>query len=297
MSGQFSSNSPPSSLHSITSPSSTKSPSKRARADSNPEVLDTNKPSLASSVLAAASGLMSSVSSLASSIWTNVTNLFKPIAPTLPPPAKKQRVASVVQGDDPSVVERRLKNLSDHKTKLIEAAEAMQCLPNTERSSQTITDNDRLRVVTLSLEFGWVLTVQGENTTTNTRIAKAAVRQASAQLGFLDLMVKSNRAHQNVRSWYLQFHGCKLDPLRKTNRGRASIADTYGNVRLVALWREAVKVLKDWASFEDLAMWIQGHTKGTDVPVVVSGSSLRRWFVEQKGKVTRMSSKPELSKA
>ena len=183
------------------------------------------------------------------------------------------------------------------RMKMIEMAEAMHILPNTERHSQTITDSDRIRVVTLSLEFGWFLTKQGQDSTLNKRIAVAAIRQASAQLGFLQPMVQPNRAQDNVRKWYLQFHEVKLDPLKKTNRGRASLEDMYGNERLVPLWREAVKANKDWASFKDLAAWICVRTQGMDVPVVASQSSLRGWFVNHKGKLRRMIWKPELSKA
>jgi hypothetical protein len=160
-----------------------------------------------------------------------------------------------------------------------------------------VTDHDRHRVVTLLMSMGWVQGKQGEtkDSAKNQRIAKAAINQASAELGFTEPMVDLAYAQARAREWYLHFEENKLDVRKDPNSGRRSLDDTYGFDRLRRLWRAAVKVNKDWASFKDLASWIEGYTRNSPVPVKMSGTSLRRWFVEHKGEVRRKISKPQLS--
>jgi hypothetical protein len=235
------------------------------------------------------------VASLLSSVTSSIVGFFAPLASAFRPSApaardgKRQRVAGSPVATFSRVEEEMLRRL--------EEAEAFHICPNTERASMKVTDHDRQRVVTLLLSMGWLEGKQGEtkDSAKNQRIAAAAINQASAELGFTKPMVDIAYAQARAREWYAQFKDNKLDVRKDPNSGRRSLDDTYGFDRLRRLWRAAVKVNKDWASFGDLAGWIARYTVTSVVPVKISASSLLRWFVKHKGEVRRKISKPELS--
>jgi hypothetical protein len=113
-------------------------------------------------------------------------------------------------------------------------AEAFHICPNTERTSQKVTDHDRQRVVTLAVSMGWYLTKQGDtvDSAMNQRIALAAINQASAELGFTAPMVKSAYAQARAREWYVRFKGNQLDVRKDPNSGRLSLDQVYGHDRM-----------------------------------------------------------------
>jgi hypothetical protein len=126
----------------------------------------------------------------------------------------------------------------------------------------------------LLMSMEWLQGKQGETkySTKNQWSAVAAINQASAEFGFTKPMVDIAYAQAREREWYADFKDSKLDVRKDPNSERRSLDDTYGIDRLRGLWREAVKVNKDWASFRDLAGWIAGHSRMTLVPLKLSST-------------------------